>query len=118
MKVLVLGASLNPRRYAYHALNLLAEKGHEVIGVGREQGEVAGINIRTDFEDVSDIHTVTLYVNPSIQKQYIDQLIDLKPERVIFNPGSENPVLIEQLKVHNIAYTFSCTLVMLRTNGF
>ncbi len=118
MKVLVLGASLNPRRYAYHAMNLLTEKGHEVIGIGRERGEVSGVEIRTDFTGVSDVHTVTLYINPSIQKQYLDKLIDLKPKRVIFNPGSENPDLIERLKAHQIAYTFSCTLVMLRTNGF
>ncbi len=118
MKVLVLGASLNPRRYSHHAVNLLVEKGHEVIGIGSTEGSLGTVNISSELKEEQDIHTVTLYINPDIQEEYYDKIIALKPQRVIFNPGSENPELVDLLRKNKIAYSFSCTLVMLRTESF
>ena len=46
-KTLVLGATTKPERYAFKAITLLVEKGHSVLAIGQNQGEVAGITIRT-----------------------------------------------------------------------
>jgi hypothetical protein len=52
------------------------------------------------------------------QKQYYNYIIGLKPKRVIFNPGTENPELYSLLKENNIEIEVACTLVMLSMNQY
>ena len=118
MNVVVIGASLNPRRYAFHTVKLLNEKGHKVFAVGLQTGKIDDVEIATSLGEPKNVDTVTLYINPSIQPEYYQQIIEMKPKRVIFNPGSENTELVNLLKANRIDYTFSCTLIMLRTDTF
>jgi hypothetical protein len=52
------------------------------------------------------------------QKQYYDYIIGLSPERVIFNPGTENPELYSLLREKGIDIEVACTLVMLSINQY
>ena len=88
------------------------------VAVGLRQGEVAGVNITNVEEDFENVDTVTLYLNPQRQKQYYDYILSLKPNRVIFNPGTENPELFALLRKNNIEIEIACTLVMLATNQY
>ncbi|MAO48063.1 MAG: CoA-binding protein [Aequorivita sp.] len=117
-KTLVLGASLNPGRYSNIAIHRLVKYGHPVEAVGLKTGEVAGVTIATEKEHFEDIDTVTLYLNPKRQVEYYDYIVSLKPKRVVFNPGTENPEFYEILKKNNIAFEVACTLVLLGTNQY
>ncbi|MEC4115264.1 CoA-binding protein [Myroides pelagicus] len=118
MKVLVIGASLNSARYSYKAIELLRTHGHVVYTYGLKEGMVADVSIRTTKEAYEDIDTVTMYVNPKRQVEFYDYIIGLKPKRLIFNPGTENPEFYELLTANHIAYEEACTLVLLTTNQF
>jgi predicted CoA-binding protein len=118
MKTLVIGASANPQRYSFLAINKLLDHNHEVEAIGLKNDTVASVKIQTGFPELKNIHTVTLYVNPTHQKEYYDYIIGLKPQRVIFNPGTENPELYQLLEQNNIAYEVACTLVLLSINQF
>ncbi|WP_026451705.1 CoA-binding protein [Aequorivita capsosiphonis] len=117
-KTLVLGASLNPSRYSNLAINRLVNHDHPVEAVGLKKGEVAGVSISTEKEDFDNINTVTLYLNPKRQVEYYDYIVSLKPKRVIFNPGTENPDFYKILKENNIDSEVACTLVLLGTNQY
>jgi hypothetical protein len=117
-KTLVLGASLKPEKYAFKAITMLVEKGHSVIAIGPNRGEVAGVNIRTKNIPLSNIHTVTLYINPTHQKEYYNYILETKPKRVIFNPGTENEELYQLLELNKIKVEVACTLVLLATNQY
>ena len=117
-KTLVLGATTKPEKYAYLAINKLVEKGHSVIAIGQNAGEVAGINIRTKNIPLSNINTVTLYLNPARQRDYYNYIIETKPKRVIFNPGTENPEFYQLLQSNGIKVEVACTLVLLATNQY
>ncbi len=117
-KTVVLGASLNPSRYSNLAINRLVNHGYVVEAIGLKKGEVAGVVISTEREDFHDIDTITLYLNPKRQIEYYDYIVSLKPKRVIFNPGTENPELYKILKDNNIEYEVACTLVLLGTNQY
>ncbi|MCL9805147.1 CoA-binding protein [Flavobacterium amniphilum] len=118
MKTLVIGASSNPQRYSFLAVNKLLDHNHEVVAIGRNDDKVASVQIQTGFPDLKDIHTVTLYVNPLHQQDYYDYIVSLKPQRVIFNPGTENHELYKLLEQNNIPYEAACTLVLLSINQF
>ncbi len=118
MKTLIIGASNNPDRYSYKAAHKLTENGFEIIPYGVKSGEVAGVKILNDWDPSWDVDTVTMYINSTIQKEYYDRIIALKPRRVIFNPGTENPEFYPILKKHNIMYEEACTLVLLSMKAY
>lgn len=117
-KTLVLGASTKPDRYAYKAVEMLVDKGHAVLAIGQQSGEVSGIKIQTKAVPPKNIDTVTLYLNPLRQRDYYNYIIETKPRRVIFNPGTENPELYQLLKANGITVEVACTLVLLSTNQY
>lgn len=117
-KTVVLGASTKPDRYAFKAIIMLVDKGHSVLAIGQNAGEVAGIKIKTKAIPLSNIDTITLYLNPARQRDYYNYIVEAKPKRVIFNPGTENPELYQLLELNNIKSEVACTLVLLATNRY
>lgn len=117
-KTLVLGASTKPDRYAYKAISMLVDKGHSVLAIGQNAGEVAGIKIQTKAIPLANINTVTLYLNPARQRDYYNYIVEAKPKRVVFNPGTENPEFYQLLQLNNIKVEVACTLVLLTTNQY
>ncbi len=117
-KTLVLGASTKPARYSFMAIEKLVEKGHSVLAIGQNAGEVAGIKIQTKAVPLKNIDTVTLYLNPLRQRDYYNYIVEAQPKRVVFNPGTENPEFYQLLKLNDIKVDIACTLVMLATNQY
>lgn len=118
LKTLVLGASTNPGRYAFLALTRLVAQGHPVLALGKQEGTVAGVSIRRNFPEDRDIHTMTMYLNARNQEEYLDRILAARPQRIIFNPGSENPGLREAARALGIDVQEACTLVLLSTGAY
>ncbi|WP_299334280.1 CoA-binding protein [uncultured Psychroserpens sp.] len=117
-RTLVIGASLKPQRYSNIAIRRLVDHGHEVVAFGLRTGEVSGVTIDTNLMPYKDIHTVALYLNPERQKAFYDYIVALNPERIIFNPGTENSEFQNFLKQEGIYFEEACTLVLLSTNQY
>ena len=117
-KTLVLGASLNPARYSNLAIKRLVSHNQPVVAIGLRKGKVEGVDITTELQNFDNIDTVTLYLNPQRQVEYYNYILSLHPERVIFNPGTENPEFYEMLRENAIEVEVACTLVMLSTNQY
>ncbi len=117
-KTLIIGASDNPARYSYKAAKKLAEHGFEFLLMGLKKNKVLGQDILPPFTVLHDIDTVTMYIRPELQEEYKEYLISLKPRRVIFNPGTENKKLEEDLIASGIEVVENCTLVMLTLKQF
>lgn len=117
-RTLVIGASTNPDRYSNMAIRTLRKFQHEVIALAKRAGSVSDVTIQTEFPENEDIHTVTMYVGAKHQPEYYKALLELQPERVIFNPGAENLELAEMLEIRGIETIEGCTLVMLNTGQY
>ena len=117
-KTLVIGASENPERYSNKAIRALLSHKHQVVALGIKKGSVEGVPFNTEKEQFENIDTVTLYIGPGNQPEYYSYIIGLKPRRVIFNPGTENPEFIAQLESAGIVPEIACTLVLLATEQF
>lgn len=118
MKTLVLGASTDTSRYSNKAIKLLRSHHHDVVAVGRDEGEVAGVGIIHDIPEGDKIDTVTMYLNPVRQQVYYQKILNLKPRRIIFNPGAENLELEKLAADNGIATEEACTLVLLNTGQY
>lgn len=118
-KTVIIGASDNPSRYSNIAANMLTEYGHEIVPLGKRVGKTAGQDIITDWpEKVDKLDTVTVYVGPQHQPDLYPYILGLKPKRIIFNPGTENPELSGLAAIHGIETEEACTLVLLRTGQY
>jgi predicted CoA-binding protein len=117
-KTLVLGASENPSRYSHLALHRLQSHQHPVLAIGKRKGFVGSVVIETEKRDWKDVDTVTLYLNPTNQKEYYDYILSLNPKRIIFNPGAENEELTKMAASKGIKAVEACTLVMLATGQY
>lgn len=117
--VVIVGASDKPDRYAHRALEALRTQGHKVVPVHPKLTAIEGIPVVADLTDVQGkVDTVTLYVGPAISSGLTQKLIQLRPGRVIFNPGTENPALESDLQAAGIPIEHACTLVLLGTGQF
>ncbi|PZX53804.1 hypothetical protein LV84_02912 [Algoriphagus ratkowskyi] len=117
---LIVGATINTSRYAYFAASRLARAGVPFIPIGIKTGEVFGekiIDLRSKPQ-LENIHTITLYIGTANQEEWIDYLIGLSPKRIIFNPGTENPIFFQKANAKGIEVLEACTLVMLSANQY
>lgn len=118
MKVVIIGASDNPERYSYKAAKALLEKGYEIELIGLKKKSVFNHEIQLNLPTNQQGNVITLYVGPSNQKPYINDLLAIKPSKVIFNPGTENEQLQTLLAQNKIPWEEACTLVKLSLNQF
>lgn len=117
-KTLVVGASVKPERYANIAVKLLNKKGVPVVPLGLKQGLINAIPIETERRQFEGIHTITLYIGPQRQPEYYNYLLGLNPQRIIFNPGTENVEFMERAEKANIEVVQYCTLMMLHAGAY
>lgn len=115
---LVIGASEHHERYSNLAIHRLRQAGEPVVALGKKKGMVHNTEILTGEPRLDNIDTVTLYINPMIQRAYYDYILSLKPRRIIFNPGAENPELEALALKNNIQPQNACTLVLLSTHQY
>ncbi len=114
-KTLVIGASTNPSRYSHIAIRLLRKHGIEVEAWGLKSGTIEDVIIHHKPIIFNEIYTITLYVGSQNQKEYFEPIKLINPQRIIFNPGTENPELDIICRDLGIEVMYACTLVLLNT---
>ncbi len=118
-RVVVLGASDKADKYSNQAFRLLREKGHEPVPVNRGIDQVEGTTVLHDLSQVTGhVDTLTMYVNAMVSSGLTDTIVKMKPDRVIFNPGTANPALQMKLDEATIPWEAACTLVLLKSGQF
>jgi uncharacterized protein len=119
-KTVIVGATTNPSRYAYLAAGMFAERDMPVVPIGIKTGILFKNEILDMREkpEIQDVDSITLYLGPQNQTEWYDYLISLKPKRIIFNPGTENPEFEKLAKQHGIQTLKACTLVLLSTGQY
>ncbi len=119
MTVAIIGASNSVERYSYKCMKKLEENGHRVFLIAKKTDDIEGKKVVASLSQIDEkIDTVTVYVSSKHQESTISDILKIKPRRVIFNPGTENPEAYENLKANNIEVIEACSLVLLSTNQF
>ena len=119
-KTVIVGSGPNRARYAYLAAERLNQYGHEIVPLGMKKGTVIDkeiLDIRTK-PAIPGVDTITMYIGTWRQAEWIDYLLSLKPRRIIFNPGTENPEFEKRAEAAGVEAVEGCTLVMLRSGQY
>ncbi|HEX2746415.1 MAG TPA: CoA-binding protein [Verrucomicrobiales bacterium] len=89
--VAILGASNNPERFAHKAFVMLREHGHTVIPVNPALESIEGVPVVKDLASLSAVDTLTLYIGSARLPAIKEEIVRLRPGRVIFNRVSGTP---------------------------
>jgi predicted CoA-binding protein len=117
--VAVLGASPKPARYSNQAVRLLLEHGYTVTPIHPKFEQIEGLQVASALTEINrPVDTLSLYVGPERIGPMIDDILQMRPGRVICNPGTESKELQERLYAKGIPWLEACTLVMLRLGTF
>ncbi|MFN8254644.1 MAG: CoA-binding protein [Bacteroidales bacterium] len=115
---LVIGASTKPERFSFKAIRLLRKYNIPVVAIGLREGDVEDVKILKGKPELKDIHTVTMYIGPQNQPDYYEYILNLNPERIIFNPGTENELFKKMINSKGVKTIENCTLVMLNSGTY
>lgn len=115
ISIAIIGASTDKNRYSNILINMLINKEGEpvIIPVSPRYQEIEGIKTIPSLKELEikpDI--ITIYVNPRLSSQMEESILHSGTKRVIFNPGSENPVLMNRLSEMGIKVEEACSLVL------
>jgi predicted CoA-binding protein len=117
-KTVVIGASTKEDRYSYKCVKMLRENNLEAVAVGNRVGKIGDVEIQTGKPFEEKVETVAIYLSPKNQESFYDYIIGLKPERILFPPGTENPNFYKKANAHGIETEEACPLVMLRNGTY
>lgn len=117
--VAVLGASPKEERYSNQAVKLLLEYQHRVIPIHPRADLIHHCPCVRSLRDIeTPVDTLTVYVGKPGTAKLEQDILALKPRRIIINPGAENDSLEAHAQEAGIEIVRGCTLVMLKTNQF
>ncbi|MBD5781434.1 2-amino-4-hydroxy-6-hydroxymethyldihydropteridine diphosphokinase [Pelagicoccus sp. NFK12] len=117
--VAIVGASPKPDRYAHLAQRQLMGAGYEVRLIAPRGGAILGEPVLSRLTECQDpVDTVTLYIGSARVEEILEDLLSIRPRRVVFNPGTENEGVRRSLEQAGVETLEACTLVMLRTGQF
>jgi len=119
-KTVIFGASPNQNRYAYMAAQMLHEQDIPFVPVSIKTGEVFGQEILDLNEKpaIDGVDTITMYISAKNQPEWYGYILSLKPKRIVFNPGTQNPELAAMAEENQIDAVSACTLVMLSSGQY
>lgn len=119
-RIVIMGLSDHPERYAYKAAEKLQRHGYKnIVGIHPSQEAVLSVPVLAKIGELKEpIHTLTMYVGPSKSSRMVDEIVAAKPKRIIFNPGSECAPLAAAARAEGIEILEACTLVLLSISQF
>ena len=79
MTTLIIGASPNRYRYSYKAIQKLRKLNFDVYALGLNDGLIMDVKIQTKPINFKKIHTVSIYLRPQNQSQYLNYLLYTSP---------------------------------------
>jgi len=117
--VVIVGVSEKPDRTSRQLFQRLSGRAEfEVIPVHPKLKELEGKPVMASISEINRSPDIlTLYVNSEISKGMEGDILKMKPGKVIFNPGAENPELQMILEKNGIATEEACSLVLLSQNA-
>ena len=117
--VAVLGASPKPARYSNQCIRLLQQHGYRITPIHPRFEHIEDLPVSHGLDAIDDtVDTLTLYIGPALLEPQADDIVQLRPGRVIFNPGTESHAVQTKLNEAGIEWFEACTLVMLKTDQF
>lgn len=110
--VAVIGASNDRRKYGNKAVRAFLNQGYTVYPVNPHEPLVEGLaTFRSVLEIPGPVEMATVYVQPDVGLQVLDELAGKGIREVWFNPGSESAAIVARAKVLGLDAVLACSIM-------
>ena len=110
--VAVVGASNDRRKFGNKALRAFQAEGHTVIPINPRERDVEGLKTYASVLDVpGSIDMATVYVQPHIAMQLLDEFEQKGIPEVWINPGAETDEMIATARKRKSKVIFACSII-------
>ena len=111
--IAVIGASANRAKFGNKCVRAFASAGYQVYPVNPQATEVEGHKAWPTLDDVpvGELDRISIYLPASACLQILPQLARKPAREVWFNPGADDPEVIEQARALGINVVVGCSIV-------
>ena len=110
--IAIVGASKDRRKYGNKAVRAFRDGGWTVYPVNPSGGEIEGLKTYASLRDVpAPVDRVSMYVPPAVGQRMLDDIAAVQPGELFFNPGSEDPELLDEAKKRGLNAINACSIV-------
>lgn len=116
MRIAVVGASTDRRKYGNKAVRALLAQGHDVAAInpGRAAaGEsIEGVPAHASLRDVPGaIDVATFYVPPAVGERLLGDIVAREIPQIWLNPGAESDALLDRARDLGIETRLQCSIL-------
>ncbi len=110
--IAIIGAVSDRERYGNRAVRAYKAKGYAVFPVSLRDAEIEGLKAYRSIGDVpGNVDAASLYVNPKIGIQLLDDMARKGVRLVFVNPGAESDELVAKARKLGLNPILACSIV-------
>jgi predicted CoA-binding protein len=110
--VAVLGASNHRQKYGNRAVRAYKAAGWDVYPVNLHEERIEGLRVYRSILDVPRVvDRVTLYLQPDVALEVLDEIARSGAREVFFNPGSESPEAMARAEELGLLPIQACSII-------
>jgi len=112
MKVAVIGASQNRKKFGNKAVRAYVKHGDTVYPVNPNCAEIEGLPTYRSVLDIPDnLDRITIYLPPERTLTILEDIAGKKAGEIFFNPGSKNKVVIREAEKLGMNLFLACSII-------
>ena len=112
LNIAVIGASKDRTKFGNKCVRAYLSKDYTVFPVNLNEEEIEGLKCYKSIKDIEGpIDIVSLYLPPEIGEKVADEIIEVKPKKVILNPGTESEAIVRKFLDAGIEVKEECSIV-------
>ena len=117
--VAVVGASNDRRKFGNRAVRAFQAQGHTVVPINPHETAVEGLTAYKSVLDVpGTIDMATVYVQPDVGVQVMDELARKGIREVWLNPGADDDAVIDRARALNLQPIVACSILAIGQNPY
>jgi len=110
--VAVVGASSDRAKFGNKALRAFRAEGYTVIPINTNEREIEGLSTYASVLDVpGPIDMATVYVQPEVALQLLDEFEQKQIPEIWVNPGAESDELLSRARQRHLNVIAACSVV-------
>ena len=115
MRVMIVGASRDPKKFGHRSVRAYLKAGHEVLPVNPHADRIAGVTAYPDIASVpGPVDRVSVYLPPSAGDGFLEELAGRGDVKELWlNPGAETDERISQAKALGLEPIVACSMAAL-----
>lgn len=110
--VAIIGASSDRSKFGNKAVRAYQREGWTVYPVNPRAEQIEGLRSYSSVTEVPrPINRVSMYLPPQVGAKVLDDIAEVQPDEVFFNPGSDDEAVVARARELGLNAIVACSIV-------